>query len=192
MRRRMLFSTVALLGVLLVGCESAGEEPTGTAPDETTIGGVQELAEGGDDSPFVLADYVVDSDGSDSGGVGDAVDAVAGDELHLFTDQCAYPLGVIDNDKSGDWSLGDDLITDARWMPGGTPTYLGKDDIVLDLDDSLAKESPQVDFWEAPDLARLQLAYIATNDDGCWEPGEDIVLDTNGNGLLDSYQSWGG
>lgn len=195
-----IFAVVAVFSALFVGCDS-GDDAAEAPLLETPATAAQappaaETEAAGDEG---VADYLIDGDGTDSpfvlSSTGEGIEGGVGDQLTAFADECPYALGVMDNDKSGDWSEGDDLITEGQlgghW---GRPIRSGGDDDVLDLDGSLAKgaRAPEADFFEAADLAHMKLAYIATNDNGCWEPGEDIIWDVNGDGRLDSYQSWGG
>ena len=136
---------------------------------------------------------LVDSDGYDTAGIGDgAVDAAVGDTLEGLMDGCTFELGLIDNDESGDWSDGDDLVvkSDEFGSPPDGIWHADTDPVVLDLNGSL-KEGPDGLKFDG-ELARAHIRYRANDKDGCWAPGEDLFIDSNDNSLLDNYQSWGG
>lgn len=150
------------------------------------------------------ADAIIDADGTASpeSGDPDARDVAVGDPLATFPVESVNDSGLdaFDQDGDGEWTLGpdgDDLHAEG---PAFCDTAerdsehdLGQDCKVLDTNGDLADGQP-VDcdlevafdftgsFNECPPTG---VTYHDANDNGAWDDGEDIVLDTNGNLIFD-------
>ncbi len=188
MHTRRLTTTALLVAMVFAGCGDAAEEqsPPAAAQDDSAT---EAAADG------ASSDWVLDADGYETAGVGDAgdIEAVQGDQVARFRDDCDFIVGVVDTDGSGDWSAHDDLVTESEEFGAARNWEFDPNDdrVLLDLDDSLAKGA-KIDAWTHAHLAEYGIGYRVSIDDGCWTPGEDLVLDGDRNGIIDSYQSWGG
>ncbi|MCH8281277.1 MAG: hypothetical protein IIC96_11415 [Chloroflexi bacterium] len=168
----------------------------------------------GDNSPPNLApcvplvDQIIDADGTLSAGDGipGAVEVSLGDPLASFpvTGSVFSGLDWFDNDADGQWTFGaggDDLHSeDPSTCPGAIRDglhQLGQDCIVLDLDGSLFTGQRvdcdlEVNFpFTEPHLTNdgcpssiNDIRYHDANNNGSWDDGEDIVLDTNGDSFF--------
>jgi hypothetical protein len=153
----------------------------------------------GDSAP----DFIIDADGIASAGTGwpAARDAglVCGAPLSDFPAFAGTGLDWFD-DGDGQWSAGDDLhAEDPFTCPGALRNGvhdLGIDCKVLDLDNSLVNLQ-QVDcdlevnvvfnpvkFPAGCSSAVTNVRYHDANGNGAYTDGEDIVLDSNGDGIF--------
>lgn len=142
---------------------------------------------------------IIDLDGSASRFVGSAA---SDQEVFVGALLTTWPTGFwqegldgFDTDGSGTWTFGDDLhVEGAAHSPpairdGFHDDFL--DPLVLDLDDSLnttpGNEPVGCDFESGsfcPGGYLSNLAFYDTNGNGFWDDGEDIVLDSNGDGIF--------
>jgi hypothetical protein len=168
-----------------------------------------EELECGTDPHVPAIDKIIDADGtaSDGTGIPGAVELSCGAPLTSFPVTGAADAGLdwFDNDHDGQWTFGlggDDLHSED---PNTCPTAirdgfhdLGSDCKVLDMDGSLANGQPvdcdlEVNFpFTEPHLSNggcpssiNGIKYYDANGDGSWDDGEDIVWDSNGNGIFD-------
>ena len=148
-------------------------------------------------------DICIDGDGTATRFPG-AFQVLAGDALSAFGAATAGRCGLdmFDQDSNGAWTFGaagDDLHCEA---PGGCATGitqgvhdLGLDCKVLDIDGGLLNLEPvscDLDFLfanpsggEPGAVCPSLVKWHDTNGNGHYDSGEDIVLDTNGNGIFD-------
>jgi len=145
-----------------------------------------------------LVDQIIDADGIASAGSGvpGAVDVQKGNTLTSFPAPGDSGLDMFDRDGNNAWTQGvDDLHSEGT---GTCPTairdgvhQLGLDCKVLDLNGDLATGDQVtcdievgVGFTQTP-CPPPDVKFFDANANGMWESGEDIVLDTNLNGIFD-------
>jgi hypothetical protein len=147
-------------------------------------------------------DGCIDADGTASPGNGipGSVETLLGDPLTpfpaVFNDS---GLDMFDNDANAAWTFGpagDDLMVEGpTFCPTATRegVYdLGFDCVVLDLDGSLFNgQSVDCDvevggiFCPIGPPLPSPISFHDTNGNGAWDDGEDIVLDSNQDGICD-------
>ena len=193
-----------------VKCHLADKDRDGN-PDLRNPQDFDEFADLGDDFKIQVwahslqpcggvLDRCVDADGFATAGTGlpAAAEVVEGDTLTSFG-PCPQPtpttrtyVDMFDNDSSGTWTAGDDLHVEDPAL-GGDPDAIHDnnasfvDPVILDLNGSLFDGEP-VDVDLDGFLGTLPsppLRYHDANGDGCWDSGEDIVLDVNNNSVFD-------
>jgi hypothetical protein len=147
-----------------------------------------------------IEDICVDADGIASAGDGipGAIETSLGDAL------TAWPTGIgdqgidgFDNDASGTWTVGDDIHLEATGPVCTTGIRnalhdLGDDCKVLDYNGSLFNGQlvdcdfeGGIDFNPGPAGCDPLLKFHDANSDGFYDDAEDIILDTNNNGVFD-------
>ncbi len=145
-----------------------------------------------------VLDRCVDADGFATAGDGipAAAEVKEGDALTSFG-LCPAPrvrtyVDMFDQDSSGTWTAGDDLHVEDPALGGDPDAFhdnnaLFVDPVILDLNGSLFDGEPvDVDLdGFLGTLPNPPLRYHDTNGNGCWDSGEDIVLDVNNNGVFD-------
>ena len=146
-----------------------------------------------------IVDICVDGDGVATAGSG-SFTILKGALLTTWpTGFGSEGIDWFDTDASGTWTLGDDLH--AEDPAGSCPTAIrnavhdiGSDCKVLDLDASLVGGEPVSCDLESgtfcsaaqlADLASVGIKFEDANVSTLWDSGEDIILDTNGNGIFD-------
>jgi len=144
-----------------------------------------------------ILDICVDADGFATAGSGlpAAADVTEGSALTSFG-LCPQPtpttrtyVDMFDNDSSGTWTAGDDLHVEDPALGGIADAFhdVPEDPVILDINGSLFDGQP-VDVDLDGFLGTLPsppLRYHDKNGDGCWDSGEDIVLDVNNNSVFD-------
>jgi hypothetical protein len=145
-----------------------------------------------------LVDQIIDADGIASAGSGvpGAVDVQKGDLLTSFPVFGNAGLDMFDRDHNNAWTQGvDDLHSE------GTDTcptairdgvhQLGLDCKVLDLNGDLANgDQVTCDIEVGAGFSQTpcpppDVKFFDANNNGTWESGEDLVLDTNLDGVFD-------
>ncbi len=146
--------------------------------------------------------WIIDADGTATPGRGlpGAIDAglIVGATLTSWpTGFYVEGLDWFDNDASCTWTLGDDLHVEGQAHPtalrdafhDANPAFT--DPVVLDLDGSFFDRQPvDVDLETGSTFTGCSgvdpmLMFFDANGNLYWDDGEDIVLDTDGNGLFD-------
>jgi hypothetical protein len=106
-------------------------------------------------------------------------------------------IDLFDTDGSTSWTFGDDLhVEDPATHTGAIRNGVHDDfldPLVLDWDNSLdatpGSEAVNCDLEGGvfcTGTLLTDLSFYDANGDGSWNDGEDIVLDTNGNGVFDA------
>lgn len=145
-----------------------------------------------------IQDHIIDADGTASPGDGvpNAVEVQRGDALTAFPDGGVDAgLDMFDQDGSGTWTEGDDLhVEDPSSCPTGVRNAihdLGADCQVLDLNGDLANgDRVDCDISVGASFSGMpcppaDVMFHDADGNGAWTPGEDLVQDTNGNGVYD-------
>jgi len=143
---------------------------------------------------------VIDADGTITPGRGGRADleVTCGDTLTAWpTGYWSEGIDWFDNDWDGvssrTWTMGDDLHVEGPAHPGAIRNAvhdLGLDPVVLDLDASFSNLQPvSVDLESGLDFGGgsgvdPRLMFYDTNGNGFWDDGEDIVLDSDGDGIV--------
>jgi hypothetical protein len=143
---------------------------------------------------------IIDADGTATPGRGGPDDV----EVQCGCPLTSWPTGFwqegidwFDTDGSFTWTFGDDLhVEDPTTHPGAIRNRVhddGKDPIVLDLDMSLdntpGNEPVDVDLetgsdWHGGTGPDPLLKFFDANGNGFWDDGEDIVYDSDGDGMV--------
>jgi hypothetical protein len=142
-----------------------------------------------------IPEPIIDLDGSVSRFVGSTQEVFVGASLTSWpTGGYQEGLDAFDTDGSGTWTAGDDLhVEDPTTHPGAIRDgwHQRVDPLVLDLDDSLNTnaviEHVNCDMETGtfcPPGMPGNMAFYDTNGNGFWDDGEDIVLDSNGDGIF--------
>ncbi|MGH9224141.1 MAG: hypothetical protein ACRD2W_10270 [Acidimicrobiales bacterium] len=156
------------------------------------------LAHGDSLGPCVV-DQIIDADGiaTTGDGVPGAVEVQVGDALTAFPDGGVDAgLDMFDQDSNGAWTQGvDDLHVED---PSACSTAvrdgdhdLGADCKVLDLNGDLGDQEPvDCDISVGLSFSGMvcpppDVKFHDADGNGSWSPGEDLVLDVNGNGVYD-------
>ena len=144
-----------------------------------------------------IEDEIIDADGIATAGDGvpGAVEVEKGDTLAAFPDGgIDAGLDMFDQDSDGAWTQGvDDLHVEdpsacATAVRDGNHD-LGADCKVLDLNGDLADGEPvdcdiSVGFAFTPMVCPpADVKFHDADGNGSWSPGEDLVLDVNGDGI---------
>lgn len=146
-----------------------------------------------------LTDEIIDADGIATPQSGDpaAREVQPGDTLAPFPDGgLDAGLDMFDQDGNMAWTQGvDDLHVED---PSACPTALrntvhdlGEDCKVLDINGDLADGEPvDCDISIGASFSGMpcpppDVKFHDADSDGAWTPGEDLVLDVNGNGIFD-------
>lgn len=147
-----------------------------------------------------VADFWIDADGSATPGRGlpGAIDPYICGRLTSWPTGGLYVEGIdwFDNDGTCTWTFGDDLHVEGPAHPtafrdgfhDANPNFV--DPLVLDLDGSLF-DGQQVDvdletgtvFTSCPGVDP-HLKFFDANANGVWDDGEDIIFDTNNDGVF--------
>lgn len=210
-RARTLSLALMSIGILVVG----GLTASATPPDEVTIchkegtpaektmtlpapAAAGHMAGHGDTEGPCTDDFVIDADGIDSAQSGDPAnrEVVQGDALTDFPAASGNSgLDMFDQDGSQSWTDGDDLHAEGTGVCSTAirdgDHDLGLDCKVLDVNGDLT-DGEQVDcdvevgagFTFTP-CPPVELTWHDVDMDGEWDSGEDIVFDTNTNGIFD-------
>lgn len=160
----------------------------------------------GDERGPCTDDGIIDADGTESRFSGDpeAREVTVGDSLSTFPVENPNESGLdaFDQDGDGQWTLsdageaGDDLhVEGPAFCESGqrdSRHQEGKDCLALDNNDDLATgDQVDCDLEVAFDFTGSfdscppdGVTYHDANGNGAWDDGEDIVLDSNGDGVF--------
>jgi len=144
------------------------------------------------------ADFIIDADGiaTPLRGISPAtVTVFVGANLTSFPSASAEGLDWFDNDGNQAWTIGVDAIHIERNPNGACPTAIpnashevGFDCVLVDIGNNLINGQPvSCDLENGFACTAAELAafkYHDANNNGIYDLGEDLVLDTNNDGLF--------
>ncbi len=151
-----------------------------------------------DESIQCAQDFIIDADGiaTPLRGISPAtVTVFAGANLTSFPSASSEGLDWFDNDADGAWTIGVDAIHIERNPNGACPTAIpnashevGFDCVLVDVGNNLVNGQPvDCDLENGFACSAAELAafkYHDANGNGHYDLGEDLVLDTNNDGIF--------
>lgn len=151
-----------------------------------------------DESIQCAQDFIIDADGiaTPLRGISPAtVTVFAGANLTSFPSASSEGLDWFDNDADGAWTIGVDAIHIERNPNGACPTAIpnashevGFDCVLVDVGNNLVNGQPvDCDLENGFACSAAELAafkYHDANSNGIYDLGEDLVLDTNNDGIF--------
>jgi len=151
-----------------------------------------------DESIQCAQDFIIDADGiaTPLRGISPAtVTVFAGANLTSFPSASGEGLDWFDNDADQAWTIGRDAIHIERNPNGACPTAVpngihdsGRDCVLVDVGNNLVNFQPvscdleNTAFCTPAELAAFK--YHDANGNGHYDLGEDLVLDTNNDGIF--------